>query len=185
MTKKLLVTVCITVLAVAAAGCGGNDEGSTTTTEATPASDWAEGFCTAVTTWKDSVKGVTDQFTDLSSFSEEGLQNAVSDVQDATDTFIGDLKVLGTPDTQSGEDVKSSIDGLATTLEDELTSIQTTVDNTSGITEIPGAVKDISASVTTMSTQFSSTLTTIEDADVQGELKTAIQDSPTCADIVG
>lgn len=184
MTRKLLVAICIAVLAVAAAGCGGNDE-SSSTTEATPASDWADGFCTAVTTWKDSVKGVTDQFTDLSSFSKDGLQSAVDDVQAATDTFVGDLKVLGTPDTQSGEDVKSSVDELATTLEDELASIQTTVDDTSGITAIPGAVTDISASLSAMSTQFSSTLTTIEDADAQGELKAAIQDSPVCADIVG
>lgn len=182
MTRKLLVATATAtaVLAVAAAGCGGSS-----TPEATPASDWADGFCTAATTWTDSLKGVRDQFTDLSSFSKDGLQNAVDDVQAANETFAGEVKALGTPDTAAGAEVKSSLDDLQTTLEDELTSIQTTVDETSGITEIPGAVKEVAASLSTMSTQFSSTLTTIEDADPQGELKAAIQGSPACADIVG
>lgn len=182
MIRKLLVTMAVAVLAIAAAGCGGSDE-SSSATETTPASQWADGFCGAITTWTDSLKSVTDQFSDLSSFSEEGLRTAADDLQSATDTLVEDLKGLGTPDTDSGEEVKSSIDELSSKLETELEAIQTTVDDTSGITALPGAAQDITGSLSAMSSAFASTLSTIEDADVQGELKDALESSPACDEI--
>ena len=53
----------------------------------------------------------------------------------------------------------------------------------SGITEIPSALTAITASLSAMASAFSSTLQTIEDADAEGELQTALEDSPECADI--
>jgi len=182
MTKTLLATI-VAGLALVVAGCGGSDGETTTSAEATATTEWADGLCAAISTWKDELTSVTDQFTDLSSFSEEGLQNAADDVKSATDTFLEDVTSLGTPDTESGEEVKASVDELSTTLQNELDSIQTTVEDTSGITALPGAVADITASITAMSTALSSTITTIEDADVQGEIKDAIDNSPDCASI--
>jgi len=176
------VATAVAVLAIGAAGCGGSDE-SSSTAEATPASEWADGFCTSLTTWSEAIKGVPDQFTNLSSFSEEGFQTAADDISSATDTLVEDLKGLGTPDTDSGEEVKSSIDDLSSTLETELDSIQATVDDTSGITEFPGAAQDILGSLSTMSSAFASTLSTIEDADVQGELKDGLESSSACDEI--
>jgi len=185
MTRKLLVAISVAALAISAAGCGGSDESSSETTEPAPASEWADGFCTAITTWTGALTSVKDQFTDLSSFSEEGLQTAADDVKTATDTLVEDLKGLGAPDTESGEEVKSSLDELSTTLETELDAIQTTADETSGITEVPGAAQDIASALAAMSTAFSSTLSTIESADAQNELKDALEASPACADITG
>jgi len=182
MTKRLTVVAAVLALAVAAAGCGGGDD-TTTTAEATPASEWADGFCTSVTTWESALKDIANQFTDLSSFSQDALQNAADDARTATDQFIEDVKALGAPDTQSGEEVKSSIDSFATTLQTELDSIQTTVDETTGIAELPTAVKDVTASITTMSEALSSTLSTIEGADVGTELKDALDSSPACTDL--
>ena len=170
----------VTVLALGAAGCGGSDDSGSTSTEATPTSEWADGFCTAVTTWKDELMSISDQFTSLSSFSEENLKTAADDAKSATDQFLEDLKGLGTPDTESGQEVETSIDTLSTTLQAELDSIEQTADETSGITELPGAVKEITASLSAMSKAFSSTLSTIEDADAQGELKNALESSPSC-----
>jgi ABC-type transporter Mla subunit MlaD len=180
MTTKLFATAAVTVLALAAAGCGGSDE---TSAGVTPASQWADGFCTAVTSWTDTLKSVPDQFTDLSSLSEENFQAAADDISSATDSLVEDLKGLGAPDTDSGEEVKSSIDDLSSTLETELDSIQTTLDDTSGITELPGAAQDILASLSAMSSAFATTLSTVEDADVQGELKDALESSSACDEV--
>ena len=173
----------VAALAFAAAGCGGGDDSGSGSSEATPASEWADGFCSAVTAWTDELRSVTEQFTSLSSFSQENLQSAADDVKTATDQLVDDLRNLGAPDTESGQEVEDSIDALATTLEAELDSIQTTVDETSGIAELPGAVQDVSASVSAMSKAFSSTLTTIEDADAQGELTDALESSPGCDEL--
>jgi len=183
MVKKLSIAAAVLALAVAAAGCGGGNDTTTTTAEATPAGEWADGFCTAVTTWESALKDIASQFTDLSSFSQEGLQNAADDAKSATDQLVADLKALGTPDTQSGEEVKSSVDTFSTTIQSQLDSIQTTVDETSGIAELPAAAKKITTSVTAMTTAFSDTWSTIQNADVGGELKDALDSSSACTDL--
>ena len=183
MTRKLLIVFGVVVLAIAAAGCGGNDESTSETSEATPASEWADGFCTEITSWTEALKSAGEGLT--SDPSQDGLQTAADDVKSATETLLEDVKGLGAPDTESGQDVKDAIDELATTLETETDSIQTTVDETSGITDLPNAATEITGSFEAMSTAFSSTLSTIESADVQGELKDALEASPACTEITG
>ena len=47
----------------------------------------------------------------------------------------------------------------------------------------PSAVTDAKASIDAMSTALSSTITTIEDADAQGEITDAIDNAPGCANV--
>ena len=181
MTRTLIAST-VAALALVAAGCGGSDE-TTTSAETTATAEWADGFCTAITTWTDSIKSVTEQFTDLSSFSQDGLEAAANDVQDATNTLVDDLQGLGAPDTESGQAVKDSLDELTSTVESEVATIEETAQGVSGITGIPGAASSIQTSLTAMSTALNSTLQTVESADAKGEIQTALEDSPACADL--
>ena len=121
---------------------------------------------------------ITQQFSDTSNLSQDGLQSAADDVRSATQTLIDDLKGLGTPDTASGQEVKSSIDTLSTTLDTETSTIEDTANGVSSIADVPSAITKISTSLSTLGTAFSQTLQTIEDADASGELQSALQDSP-------
>src|SRR3989304_2585649 len=103
MTKILLATS-VAALALLAAGCGGSDE----STSASPTDEWADGFCTAITTWTDSLTSVTDQFNSPSSLSTSPLEDAANDVKSSTQTLVDDLKALGAPVTESGQAVKDS-----------------------------------------------------------------------------
>lgn len=158
-----------------AAGCGGDDSA-----EEDPTAAWASSFCTAITTWTDDLEDITSQFSDTSNFSEANLRSAADDAKSATDNLVSDLRELGAPETDSGEEVKSSIDQLSTTLENEATKIQDTAQGVSGLTELPSAISTITTSLSAMSTAFSDTLTQIQNADVKGELETALDDSPDC-----
>jgi len=178
MTKTLLVTA-VAVLALVAAGCGGSDESSS----ASPTDEWADGFCTAITTWTDSLQSVTDQFSSPSSLSTSALEDAANDVKNSTETLVDDLRGLGAPDTESGQAVKDSIDELSTTLESDVADIESAADGVSGLTGLPSAITSITTSLSAMSTAFASTLQTLESADAKGELQTALEDSPACADI--
>lgn len=180
MTRHLLVTG-VAALALAVAGCGGSDESSSTS----PTDEWASGFCTAITTWKDSVTSITEQFSNPSSLSSDGLKDAANDVSSATQTLTDDLKGLGTPDTESGEEVKTSIDDLSTTVESEVADIESAADGVSGLSDLPNAITSITASLSAMSNAFASALQSVESADVSGELQTALEDSPECANISG
>ena len=176
--KKTLVAAAVAALALAAAGCGGDESPTASATD-----EWADGFCTAITTWTDSLQSVTDEFSSASALSQDGLENAANDVQSSTETLVDDLRGLGRPETESGDAVESSVDELSTTLESEVANIESAAQGASGLTEIPGAITSITASLAAMSTAFSSTLQTIESADADAELRTALEDSPACADI--
>jgi len=179
MRRSWIVAIVVLALAGIAAGCGGDDDES----DADPTAAWASGFCSAVTDWTNELQTITSQFSDPSNLSQDGLESAAGDLRDATDTLVSDLKDLGAPDTDSGEAVKSSLDSLSTTLETETAEIEETAQGVSSITQLPGAISTISASLASLGTAFSQTLQSIDNADVGGELQTALEDSPECADI--
>ena len=179
MNLRWIVAIAVLALAGLAAGCGGSDS----ETETSPTAEWADGFCGAVTDWTNELQTITQQFSDASNLSQDGLQSAADDVRTATQTLIDDLKDLGAPDTDSGQEVKSSLDSLSTTLDTETSTIEDTADGVSSIADLPSAISKISASLGALGTAFSQTLQTIEDADASGELQSALQDSPDCADI--
>ena len=178
MRRYWIAAILVLALAGVAAGCGGDDE-----TQTDPTAAWADGFCSAVTDWTDELQTITSQFSDTSNLSEDGLQSAATDVQSATQTLVDELRDLGAPETDSGEEVKSALDTLSTTLENESTAIEDTANGVSGITGLPSAITKITTSLSALGTAFSQTLQTIENADASGELRTALEDSPECADI--
>jgi len=162
-------------------GCGGDGESST----ASSTVEWADGLCTAITSWKDELEQIGAQFTDLSSLSQQGLDEAANDVRKANETLVDDLKSLGAPDTESGQEAKNAIDELATTVEADLSEIEDTVEGISGITGIPAAAVTISSALSSMASASSSTLQTIQDADVKGELEDAFNEADSCSEITG
>jgi hypothetical protein len=178
MRKRIALSTTVAALALVAAGCGGSDS-----SDEDPTAAWASGFCSAVTGWTDELQTVTSQFSDPSNLSEDGLQSAAEDVQSATSELVDELRALGAPETESGEEVQSALDSLSTTLDSEAANIDETVQGISGITGIPSAITAVTASLSAMGSAFSSTLQTIEDADAENELQTALEDSPECADI--
>lgn len=179
MRRTLIAALAVVTLAVIAAGCGGGDS----TSQQDPTAAWASGFCSAVTAWTNDLGDVKSQFSDPSNLSQDGLESAAEDVRTATDTLVDDLKSLGAPETDSGQEVQSSIDTLSTTLDSEVSAIEDTVQGVTGFRDLPSAITKISASLSALGTTFSETLQTIQNADVNGELQAALQDSPECADI--
>jgi hypothetical protein len=178
MRRSWIVAIVVLALAGMAAGCGGDSE-----SETDPTAEWAAGFCSAVTDWTNELQTITSEFSDTSNLSEDGLQSAAGDLRDATDTLVSDLRDLGAPDTDSGEKVKSSLDSLSTTLDSETSQIEDTAQGVSSLADLPSAISSISASLAALGTAFSETLQAIDNADASGELQTALEDSPECADI--
>jgi phage-related protein len=173
-----MAALIVVALAGVAAGCGGSSDEQTDPTAA-----WASGFCSAITTWTDDLQSITQQFTDTSNLSQDGLESAAEDARTSTQQLVDSLKDLGAPDTDSGQEVKSALDTLSTTLDAETAQIQETAQGVTGVTDLPSAITKISASLSALGTAFSDTLQTIDTADTKGELQTALEDSPDCADI--
>jgi gas vesicle protein len=174
-TALALLTVCVLV----AAGCGGDDESSTTSAPEA----WAQSFCTAVTTWTDELQTIGGDLRDPSNLNEDGLQEAASSVSSATDAFVDDIKALGAPDTESGEEIRDSVQSLADTVDDEKATIEQAAEDVSGVADLAGAVSTVGSALSAMASAFQSTLDTIENADADGELESAFESAEACSDL--
>jgi hypothetical protein len=158
-------------LALLAAGCGGGDETSAT-------ADWANGVCTAITTWTSSIQSAASSIQDNP--TKEGLQSAADDATQATKMFADDIKGLGAPDTDSGQQAKSSLDSLADQVETSADEISSAVDSSAGTL---AAISAISGTLTTMADQVSSTFEQLEELDAGDELRDAFDDADSCDEL--
>jgi chromosome segregation ATPase len=175
-----MLLVVVVALALLASACGGGDESSN---EATPAAEWADGVCTAISSYEDDLTQIGDQLQDPSSLSQERLEEAANDARAATDALVEELRSLGRPETESGEEARQAVDDLATTVEDEFAEIEKEVDELSGITGLPSAITAISASLASIGTALSTTIPTIEDVDARGDLREAFEQAPSCDEL--
>ncbi len=178
--KKTLVAAAVAVLALAAAGCGGDESPTASATD-----EWADGFCTAITTWTDSLGNVRDGFTSGASVPLAGWARGCRKRRPELDrhTGRGSSKDSARQTRSRARPWRDSVDDLSTTLETEVANIESAAQGASGLSGIPSAITSITASLSAMSTAFSSTLQSIESADSEDELRTALEDSPACADI--
>jgi hypothetical protein len=174
--RRLALAGAVLALVGIAAGCGGDDDDD-------PTAAWASDFCGAITGWTDDLEGVTSEFSDTSNLSQEGLQSAAEDVRSATEGLVDELRDLGAPPTESGDEIEAALDELSETLEGETAEIEETAESVSGITGLPDALQEISGSLAAMATAFSTALTAVQESDARGELQTALEDSPECAGI--
>ena len=164
------VLLLVASFAILAAGCGGDDASST----ATPADEWADSFCSAVTAWTDDLQRIGDSIDDPSSLTIDALEESAADVSTATDEFVEDVRALGAPDTESGDQIRESVESLADTLEQERQDLEDAAQDVSDLTDLPQAIVAIGTSLTAMGTAFQSTMEALDDADVGSELETAL-----------
>jgi len=170
--KRLLPLALVVVIAALAAGCGGSKKPPTT-------AEWAGGVCSSVSTWEDSLKTAAQPLTS-GDISKDSLQTAADDAKSATDTLKSDLKDLGKPDTQVGQQAQDQIDTLTGELQTDVDTITSAAVGASGISGITAAVATATTTVSTMKTQVNATITSLKQLDAKGELTTAFQQSSSC-----
>ena len=171
--------VAVVALATLAAGCGGKSSSSQSTSAAsTSAADWANGLCSAVSTWSTSVQTTTTSLK--GNVTEDSLKSASADVTKATDEFVNDLKGLGTPDTESGKKAKETLDTLAGQLKTNVQTIDKAVNEASGTSGALKAVSTVSSTLVTLGNQVTTAFTSIQQLDTKGELDKAFRKSEEC-----
>lgn len=176
LVRRLLVLAF--ALSLLAAGCGGNGGNAD---ETLSTSDWANGVCDAITTWTDSLQSAAEPLTG-GNISKEALQSAADEVESSTKTFTEDLKDLGKPDTETGQEAKDLLDGLDDDLNQDAQEIKSTVEDASP-TDILSTASTVSAKLGTMSQQVSSAFNQLDQLDASNELEQAFQEADSCAEI--
>src|SRR5689334_19078995 len=105
---------------VIAAGCGG---GSSSSSSSPSPKDWANNLCTAITTWSQSVQK-SGQSLQSGNVSKDKLKETTGNIKSATHQLAEDLKDLGKPDTEAGQDAKDAMDKLSQQIDGDVEEMQ-------------------------------------------------------------
>jgi hypothetical protein len=178
MLIRLTLALVVLTAAVAAAGCGGgSSKSSSSSSNTSSADDWANGLCSALVTWTNSVKSATGSLK--GGVSKGSLESATSDIKTASNTLVTDLTGLGKPDTKGGQQAKDAVDQVSDEIDQDVKNMQNAVDKISATGVVPAA-SSVASTLTTMGSQIGSAAGKIGDADPAGELKKAFQNSSAC-----
>ncbi len=176
---RIAVGIVIAAVALLGAGCGSSDSGGGT--EA-----WANDLCSSLQTWSESVQAAGATLQDTSSLSPDAIGGAIEGVVDATSTLADDVKRLGRPDTESGEQAEETVTALADTLQTDADTLQKALDDAgdAGLTGLLEQISTITKTLGSMASAVGQAFTDLQELDVQGELESAFTDADSCADFV-
>jgi hypothetical protein len=169
---RLALAALLVSLTLLAAGCGKSKSPS--------AADWANGVCSALSTWKTSITSAVDSVTS-GNLTKDSVKSAADDAKNATNKLTSDLKKLGRPNTNAGAQAQQTVDQLSNQVSSGVDTIQTTVKNVSSVSSGLAAVSTVSATLKTINTQISAAYRTLSNLDPGGELQKALQSAPDCA----
>ena len=177
MTRRWLTLSSLTFvgLALVLAGCG-----SQKSSDEEAAAAWANDFCGTLTKWKDSVGSIRSTLQDTDQLSKAKLQQAASDLSDANAKLADDLRSLETPPKIAGPEAKTAVQELKNKLQASASQIKNAATGVSSAQEAIQAVGVASGAVKTMSSDISSTLTTLESLDGADTWQKAFADSEAC-----
>ena len=170
--RRVGAVLLVLAAVVLAAGCGGSKKPDPTT-------EWANGLCTAVTTWKTSVTQAAEPLKN-GDLSKSSIQLAGTELQDATNTFVSSVKKLGKPNTAAGAQAQQDVNQLSQEIQDGTQKISDTAKGVTGVSDALGAISVATATLSTMATEISSTFTSLQSLDPKGELKTAFNQADAC-----
>jgi hypothetical protein len=172
VTKRLVLLPLLAALTLLAAGCGKSSKPET-------ANEWANDFCGAVSTWKDSLTSTASSLQG-GNLSKDTIQSAFDDFKSATKTFTDDVKGLGKPPTQAGDEAKQSVDNLSNEVNDQVEKVQGAVNDASTASGILNVVTVASSALSTLTTDVQSTFNDLKQLEPGGELQTAFQQADNC-----
>ena len=177
MTVSRLAAAAATVaLAVAAAGCGSSSSASET-------EQWADGMCSALTDWQNSVTAAGENVS-KGDLSKSSLEGAADGVADANKQLRDDLDSLGKPPTETVEKAKSALNQLGDDLNKNLAAIRDALANASG-NDVSLAITAVGSAVQAMSQDLQNTSKQLKALQSDDTWKKAFNSSDSCQKLSG
>ena len=173
MRVFLAAGLVVGVLALAA--CGGGDEEDS-------AAGWADSVCTSVGDWRADVQATVEELSaNPSAISAESLREAADDTLESTETLVEELRDLGPPETETGEEAQAEIEELAESLESSRDTVRDTLEGSSET--VSGVLANLSSITAELQAAASATAATFERLlalDPGGDLAQAFRDEDSC-----
>jgi hypothetical protein len=170
------------VIAAVAMRLTGDDESSTTA--------WADSVCASLVDWRSSIVALTDVSGGL---SKEALEQKLAAAQDATDQMVSELRGLGAPDLESGDELEQQLGSTVESLESRYATLKSDAEQALGSAGTPA---ELLSALAALAPQFQALLTSASGAvdelrsanlgeDAKSELQQAFADAESCQELRG
>jgi hypothetical protein len=147
-------------------------------------SEWAETVCADLVDWRDTITSLADVSGET--LTPELLRGRVDEAGTATSALIADLRALGPPDLDSGDELEEQLDEQVGALESSFDALKESAEDAADagagafLQELAGLASQFSAFLA----QLQSSVDVLQDADVgeesKAELEQAFADAPSC-----
>ena len=175
----IVIGIAAIVIAAVAMRLSDDDSGEPESTAA-----WAESVCTDLADWRESITSLADVSGET--LTPDLLREKLDEADSATTTLVSDLRALGAPDLEAGDELEqelqSSVDDLESSYDDLKSAADEAADASAGefIQQLSGLASQFSAFLA----EIQSTVDMLQNADVADEAKTELQqafaDAPSC-----
>lgn len=173
--KRRIVLVVFAALALVVAGCGGSDSGEAST-EA-----WANDVCSAISDWTAALTATTSALANPSDLSVSSFKETVNGLADATETFVDDVRGLGRPETDAGQQAQEELTQLSDQLRTEADELRTELESgANSLTALLGKVSALTGTLSAMSNAVGTTFDDISNLDGADELESAFESAENC-----
>jgi hypothetical protein len=146
--------------------------------------EWAEAVCADLGEWRDTITGLADLSDET--LTSELLRERIDEAESETSALIADLRDLGAPDLESGEELEAELDEQVSALESSYDELQESAEAAAdaGQGELLQELAGLASQYAAFLTQLNSTVETLQNANIaeesKAELEQAFADAPSC-----
>jgi hypothetical protein len=172
------IVIGVVAIVVAAVAMRLSDDGPPTTSE------WAESVCSSLVDWRESITSLADVSGEP--LTQDSLRDRLDDAEAATSDLVSELRDLGAPDLDAGDELEEQLDESVGQLEAGFESLKESAEEAADapasefLQELAGLASDFAA----LQTAIGSTVSTLENANVaeesKAELQQAFAEAPSC-----
>ena len=172
------VVIGVVAIVIAAIAMRLSDDGPLTTEE------WADEVCKSLSDWRTSITSLADVSGE--SLTADTLREKLDDAGAATYELVTQLRGLGAPDLEAGDELQQQLDDAAEELESKYDALRDSAEEAADappsefVQQLAGLASDFAA----LRTAISTTVSSLQDADVgeesKAELEQAFADAPSC-----
>ena len=143
-------------------------------------------MCSSVQDWTDALSSAQASLSDTSNLSADSVRAAITDVSSATKTFVSDLKSVGSPGTDAGDQAEQELQTLSGNLEEQDQVIkEATSTKSDNLDSMLAQVSTVTGALATMVSDARTTVTNIQGLDGAQEIEDAFRSAPACTGLTG
>ena len=149
------------------------------------ATEWADSVCTSLSDWQTSIAALTDVSDGL---SKEALEQKFDDAQDATQQLASELRDLGRPNVEAGDQLEQQLETTVGSLESDYESLKSDAEGALDSADSPAElVQALAALVPQFQSLLAAASQAIDDlqgadipSDARSELEQAFAEADSC-----